>query len=47
MLDVENLTATIDDRQILTGLDLHVGAGEVHGSERVGQEHAGPRARRA
>ncbi len=30
MLHVENLTATIGDKQILNGLDLDVGAGEVH-----------------
>src|SRR6056297_2648177 len=30
MLHVENLTATIEDKQILRGLDLEVGAGEVH-----------------
>jgi Fe-S cluster assembly ATP-binding protein len=30
MLHVENLTASIDGRQILQGLDLDVGAGEVH-----------------
>ncbi len=30
MLHVENLTATIGDKQILKGLDLDVGAGEVH-----------------
>ena len=30
MLHVENLTANIGDKQILKGLDLDVGAGEVH-----------------
>ncbi len=30
MLHVENLTAAIGDKQILKGLDLDVGAGEVH-----------------
>jgi Fe-S cluster assembly ATP-binding protein len=30
MLHVENLTASIGDKQILKGLDLDVGAGEVH-----------------
>jgi Fe-S cluster assembly ATP-binding protein len=30
MLHVENLTASIGDKQILRGLDLDVGAGEVH-----------------
>ena len=30
MLHVENLTASIDDKSILNGLDLDVGAGEVH-----------------
>ena len=30
MLHVENLTASIGDKQILKGLDPHVGAGEVH-----------------
>ncbi|WP_040491747.1 Fe-S cluster assembly ATPase SufC [Ilumatobacter nonamiensis] len=30
MLHVKNLTASIDDKQILKGLDLDVGAGEVH-----------------
>jgi Fe-S cluster assembly ATP-binding protein len=30
MLHVENLTAAIDGKQILKGLDLDVGAGEVH-----------------
>jgi Fe-S cluster assembly ATP-binding protein len=30
MLHIENLTASIDGRQILQGLDLDVGAGEVH-----------------
>ncbi len=30
MLHVNGLTAAIDDRQILKGLDLDVGAGEVH-----------------
>ena len=30
MLHVENLTASIDGRQILRGLDLDVGPGEVH-----------------
>ena len=30
MLHVENLTASIGDTQILKGLDLDVGSGEVH-----------------
>jgi Fe-S cluster assembly ATP-binding protein len=30
MLTIENLHARIGDREILTGLDLHVPAGEVH-----------------
>jgi len=30
MLDIENLTASIDGRTILTGIDLHIDAGEVH-----------------
>jgi Fe-S cluster assembly ATP-binding protein len=30
MLTIENLYARIGDREILTGLDLHVPAGEVH-----------------
>jgi Fe-S cluster assembly ATP-binding protein len=30
MLHVENLTAAIGDKQILKGIDLSVGAGEVH-----------------
>ena len=30
MLHVENLTAAIGDKQILKGLNLDVGAGEVH-----------------
>jgi Fe-S cluster assembly ATP-binding protein len=30
MLDIENLTAQIDDKQILSGLNLRVKAGEVH-----------------
>ena len=30
MLYVENLTAAIGDKRILKGLDLAVGAGEVH-----------------
>lgn len=30
MLHVENLTAAIGDKKILNGLDLEVGAGEVH-----------------
>ncbi len=30
MLHVENLTASIGDKEILKGLDLDVGAGEVH-----------------
>lgn len=30
MLHVKNLTASIGDKQILNGLDLDVGAGEVH-----------------
>src|SRR5881392_648672 len=30
MLDINNLHAGIDGKQILKGLDLHVGTGEVH-----------------
>ncbi len=30
MLHIENLTASIGDKQILDGLDLDIGAGEVH-----------------
>ncbi len=30
MLDVENLHVSVDGREILRGIDLHVGAGEVH-----------------
>ncbi len=30
MLDVENLHVSVDGREILRGVDLHVGAGEVH-----------------
>ena len=30
MLSVKNLHASIDDKPILRGLDLQVGAGEVH-----------------
>lgn len=30
MLDIEGLTASIDGNAILKGLDLHIGAGEVH-----------------
>jgi Fe-S cluster assembly ATP-binding protein len=30
MLDIKNLHATVDDKPILRGLDLRVGAGEVH-----------------
>jgi Fe-S cluster assembly ATP-binding protein len=30
MLDIENLHVSVDGREILRGVDLHVGAGEVH-----------------
>src|SRR5262245_10111320 len=30
MLDIKNLRAKVADREILRGIDLHVGAGEVH-----------------
>ena len=30
MLDISGLKASVADRQILNGLDLHIGAGEVH-----------------
>jgi Fe-S cluster assembly ATP-binding protein len=30
MLEIKNLQVTVDDRQILNGLDLRVNAGEVH-----------------
>src|SRR5437667_10262661 len=30
MLDIKNLHAGIDGKEILHGLDLHVGTGEVH-----------------
>ena len=30
MLDIENLHVTVGDKEILKGLTLHVGAGEVH-----------------
>jgi Fe-S cluster assembly ATP-binding protein len=30
MLDIENLHVSVDDREILRGIDLKVGAGEVH-----------------
>ncbi len=30
MLDIQNLTATVADKQILNGITLSVGAGEVH-----------------
>jgi Fe-S cluster assembly ATP-binding protein len=30
MLDIEGLTASIDGKPVLTGIDLHVDAGEVH-----------------
>jgi Fe-S cluster assembly ATP-binding protein len=30
MLKIENLHATVDDKPILRGLDLAIGAGEVH-----------------
>ena len=30
MLDIKNLHATVDDKPILRGLDLRVGAGQVH-----------------
>ena len=30
MLSIKNLSATIDGKEILKGLDLEVGAGQVH-----------------
>ena len=30
MLDIAGLKASVEDRQILNGLDLHIPAGEVH-----------------
>ena len=30
MLDIENLHASVADKPILKGIDLHIGAGEVH-----------------
>ena len=30
MLEIENLHVSVDDREILRGIDLKVGAGEVH-----------------
>ena len=30
MLDIRNLTASVDSSHILKGVDLHIGAGEVH-----------------
>src|SRR5689334_18711608 len=30
MLEIRNLHATVDGREILTGIDLSIGAGEVH-----------------
>jgi len=30
MLDIKNLRAKVGDKEILRGIDLHVGAGEVH-----------------
>ena len=30
MIDIKNLHATVDGREILNGLDLHIGPGEVH-----------------
>jgi Fe-S cluster assembly ATP-binding protein len=30
MLDIKNLRAKIGDKEILRGIDLHIGAGEVH-----------------
>ena len=30
MLEIENLHVTVDDREILRGIDLSVDAGEVH-----------------
>ena len=30
MLEIKNLHATVDGKEILKGLDLHIGAGEVH-----------------
>ena len=30
MLDIENLRAKVGDKEILCGIDLHIGAGEVH-----------------
>ena len=30
MLEIENLHVSVDDREILRGIDLKLGAGEVH-----------------
>ena len=30
MLDIKGLRAQVGDKEILRGIDLHVGAGEVH-----------------
>ena len=30
MLKIKNLHATVDNKEILKGIDLHVNAGEVH-----------------
>ena len=44
MLDIKNLRAKVGDKEILRGINLHVGAGEVHaimGPNGFGQEHVG------
>jgi Fe-S cluster assembly ATP-binding protein len=40
MLEIENLHATVDGKEILKGISLSINAGEIHaimGPERVGQ----------
>ena len=49
MLEIKNLHARVDDKEILRGINLTVNAGEVHaimGDERLRQEHPGRRPRR-
>ena len=50
MLKIRDLQVSVDDNEILKGLDLTVNAGEVHaimGPERERQEHPGKRDCRA